>query len=275
MTGAQAPGQRGIRLLAVHAHPDDETLATGVALAHHRRHGEEVHVITCTLGEEGEVIPERLAHLQGTEALGPHRHGEITAAMAVLGVHHHYLGGARPRWRDSGMAGSAASGHPDAFAGVDVAQAAAVLSRQIAEIAPDTVITYDPRGGYGHPDHVQTHRVSVAALAALPPATRPVLYVVLVPRSWAQEDRQWLAGHVPATSPLTVPGPTDGYPPSVVADDEVEDHLVDPAAVTLRDAALRHHETQVRVHEGYFSLSNDVAVRLTEREGYTRWVLDE
>lgn len=266
-----APGDAGIRLLAVHAHPDDETLATGVALAHHRMQGDEVHVITATLGEEGEVIPRELAHLEGSPELAAHRHTELMGAMQTLGVQHHYLGGARPRWRDSGMAGSTAAGHPNAFAGADVTEAAEVLTEQLRSLGPDVVLTYDPQGGYGHPDHIQTHRVTVAAVASLAPPERPALYVVLTPRSWAAENRRWLAQHVPAAAPVTVPGPHEPYPPSVVPDEQVGHRLHAPPAVGLRDEALRHHRTQVSVYDGYYALSNDIAARLPDREGYSRW----
>ena len=85
------------RLLFVHAHPDDETLATGVAILHHVARGDDVHVLTCTLGEEGEVIPAELAHLEGAEGdpLAAHRRGELAGAVAVLGVTHHLLGAQR------------------------------------------------------------------------------------------------------------------------------------------------------------------------------------
>ena len=91
--GLQLPG-RAPRLLFVHAHPDDETLATGVALAHHVARGDDVHVLTCTLGEEGEVIPAQLGHLEGAEGdpLAAHRREELRRAMEVLGVTHHLLG---------------------------------------------------------------------------------------------------------------------------------------------------------------------------------------
>src|SRR3954447_17133613 len=99
------------RLLFVHAHPDDETLTCGIAMAHHVARGDEVHVLTCTLGEEGEVIPPRLAHLEGAadDALGPHRHAELTEALGRVGAHLHVLGaesGRLSRYRDSGMASS-------------------------------------------------------------------------------------------------------------------------------------------------------------------------
>ncbi|WP_228386318.1 PIG-L family deacetylase [Ornithinicoccus halotolerans] len=273
------------RVLAVHAHPDDETLATGLALAHHARRGDEVHVVTCTLGEEGEVIPAVLADLEGDPRLAEHRHHELQAAMAVLGAHHHYLGGERPRWRDSGMAGSAAARHPRAFAAVPVVEAAAELGRLLARLRPAVVLTYDRHGGYRHPDHVQTHRVTVAAVAAMPLRERPRLLAALTPRSWAEEDRAWVLEHVrprPARGwrdGLALPEADAPYPPSVVPDGEVTHAVGGTAAlpegtVALRDEALAHHRTQVALGEGWFALSNQVAARLPRREGYAELAPD-
>ncbi len=285
-------GDAPITLVAVHAHPDDETLATGLALAHHALAGSEVHVITATLGQEGEVITPELAHLEGTDRLGLHRHGELSGAMRTLGVHHEYLGAtgpadseadvafAAPRWRDSGMAGSPAAQHPRAFASADLDEAAHVLARRLREIKPDVLITYDPQGGYRHPDHIQTHRVSVAALRLLDPAERPRMYVAASPLSWAQEDRAWLRSNVPADSGLSIPAREDPHPPSVAPDDDVSVRIVDREAQVLRVAALRHHPTQVTLYpqdgaDGYFALSNDVAARLIGREGYREWDSDD
>ena len=270
-------GDRRLRVVAVHAHPDDETLATGVALAHHVARGDVVHVITCTLGEEGEVIPADLAHLEGDPALGPHRAGELDRAMAALGVDHDYLGAGtsrltKPRWRDSGMAGSEAAANPRAFAGAPVAEAADLLAERLGILLPDLVLTYDAQGGYGHPDHIQTHRVTVAAVASLPEAVRPRLYAVLTPLSWAREDRAWLAERVPAGNGLTVPGADDPFPPSVVDDAVVTHAIVDPSVVADQVRALREHPTQVTVMDDasapYYALSNDIAARLAGREGF-------
>ena len=272
---------RPLRLVAVHAHPDDETLATGVALASHALAGDEVHVITCTLGEEGEVITPALAHLEGSEELGEHRQEEIARATRTLGVRHHWLGGDLPRWRDSGMAGSEAAAHPRAFAGAPVEEAAAVLALHLEELRPDVVLTYDPQGGYRHPDHVQAHRVTVAAVRSLPPGRQPLLYVVLTPRSWAEEDRAWLREHVPegVTSPAggvaRVPATDEPYPPSVVPDEQVTHAVTDASALAVQAEALRQHPTQVTVHEGWYTLSNDIAARLPGREGYARWEVEE
>lgn len=261
-------------VVAVHAHPDDETLATGIALAHFAARGDRVHVITCTLGEEGEVIPPELAHLEGSPELARVRREELTGAMAVLGVHQEFLGGEVPRWRDSGMAGSDAARHPDAFAGADVEEAARLLAGRLAVLEPDVVLTYDPQGGYGHPDHIQTHRVTVRALQLLAGEHPPLGYAVLTPVTWAREDRDWLARHVPADSGLHVPGPHDPFPPSVVDDALVTHAVIDPSVAAVRDEALRRHRTQVTVHDGYYSLSNRVAARLVVREGYAPLVTE-
>lgn len=262
-----------LTLVAVHAHPDDETLATGVALAHHVAAGHDVHVVTCTLGEEGEVIPPELADLEGTDRLGPYRHGELAAAMRVLGVTHHYLGGDPPRWRDSGMAGSPAASHADAFAGADLTEAGAVLRELLHGLAPDVVLTYDSQGGYGHPDHIQTHRVTCAAVAGMEPSRRPALYAVLTPRSWAEEDRHWLAEHVAAGggeegATIVVPRVDEPYAVGVVADELVTHAVQDRSVLAVQAEALRCHATQVTVHDGFYTLSNDVASRLAGREGY-------
>ncbi|KUG59478.1 N-acetyl-1-D-myo-inositol-2-amino-2-deoxy-alpha-D-glucopyranoside deacetylase [Serinicoccus chungangensis] len=275
------PPGRPLRLVAVHAHPDDETLATGLALAHHVEAGDDVHVVTCTLGEEGEVITPSLAALEGDgPALAEHRRGELDRAMGRLGVTHHLLGGTRPRWRDSGMAGSSAAAHPRAFAGADVGEAARALADLLQPLRADVVLTYDPWGGYGHPDHVQTHRVTARAVELLGEevtGAAPALYVALVPASWAQEDRRWLRAHVPggvrspAGGTARVPDPDDPFPPGVVADDLVTHAVVDEGALPRQRAALAEHPTQVTLHEGWYTLSNDVAARLPGREGYAVW----
>ncbi len=260
------------RLLFVHAHPDDETLATGVAILHHVERGDDVHVLTCTLGEEGEVIPAELAHLEGAEGdpLADHRRTELAGAVAVLGVTHHLLGvgaaGDRPAYRDSGMVGSRAFAHPRSFAGTELAPVADLVRATVAEIAPDVVVTYDPEGGYGHPDHIRVHDAVRLALAEM--ASAPSLFVTLTPRTWVAQDRAWLAAHVSADTGYAVPAPSDPVAPSVVDDALVTHAVVDPSVVPRQMEALRAHATQVVVGEGWFALSNDVVSRLPGREGY-------
>jgi N-acetyl-1-D-myo-inositol-2-amino-2-deoxy-alpha-D-glucopyranoside deacetylase len=105
-------------------------------------------------------------------------------------------------------------------------------------------------------------------VASLPPAERPLLYAVLTPRSWALEDRAWLAEHVPVSSGWQVPAPDDPFPPSVVDDGLVTHQVNDPDAVPAQEAALRAHHTQVSVGDGCYALSNHIAARLPGREGF-------
>ena len=155
------------RLLFVHAHPDDESLGTGATIAHYAARGANVRVVTCTLGEEGEVIGDRWAELAVDRAdqLGGYRIGELTAALRALGVSEpRYLGGAG-RWRDSGMAGTETR-RRRRFVDADDREAVGALVAIIRQQRPHVVVTYDPNGGYGHPDHIHTHQVTSAAVAA-------------------------------------------------------------------------------------------------------------
>jgi len=282
--------RRRARLLFVHAHPDDETLLTGITMAAYAAQGHDVHLLTCTLGEEGEVIPAEQAHLRSDrdDSLGYTRREELRAAMAVLGVQHAVLGedparGVASRYRDSGMVGTSGAQHPDAFAAADLDEAAAMVAAHIKALRPDVVVTYDKQGGYSHPDHVQAHRVTMSALSALSARTAsaeldatavPVAYCILTPQSWASQDRVWLQENVPSTSSTCVVlQQDDPYPPSVVRD-EVVTHVVDePALVETQSRALAQHKTQVVVYDGYYTLSNHVAARLSGREGFARFDL--
>jgi N-acetyl-1-D-myo-inositol-2-amino-2-deoxy-alpha-D-glucopyranoside deacetylase len=259
------------RLLAVHAHPDDETLATGGTLARYAGDGRTaVTLVTCTLGQRGEVIPERLRHLTG-QALGRHRRGELDRAAAALGVRDHRLL-ADGRWTDSGMvwvrpgiAGPAPDVGPEAFARASVDEAADALAEVLREVRPHVVLTYDPDGGYAHPDHVQAHRVTMRAveLCAQPV---PRVYWVRVPRSWAEHDRVAAVRQCPES--MSRRDRLDPYPP-VVVDDDLVDVVVDVRSVLgAKLAALRAHETQIRVEDGWFALSDGVAQRVRDREAY-------
>lgn len=282
------------RLLFVHAHPDDESLWTGVALAHHVAAGDEVHVLTCTLGEEGEVIPDDLKHLElpageardahASDPLAAVRREELRAAMSAMAVTSSVVlgdedfrrisgrDGART-YRDSGMVGTPSARHPRAFASSDLDAAAADIAAYIDALAPEVVVTYDEQGGYGHPDHIRTHDVTVAAVANS--RTQPQLFITLTPQSWATQDRAWLHA---MCSPqflhdtgFVVPAEDDPYPPSVVPDDAVTHAVVDEQAVTAQIRALREHRTQVTVADEVYALSNDIAARLSGREGYGRY----
>ena len=279
------------RLLFVHAHPDDETLTTGVTMSAYAARGHEVHLLTCTLGEEGEVIPATLAHLGADrdDTLGPWRREELRAAMSVLGVAHSVLGedsdrGVASRYRDSGMAGTPSAQRPDAFVGADLGEAAAMVAAHVKTLRPDVVVTYDEHGGYAHPDHVQTHRVTMAALVALTAEAEadgvavPAVYCILTPQSWATQDRAWLNEQLPLTedagstnSNCVVLQQDAPYPPSVVSDEIVTHVVEEPAFVEIQSRALAKHATQVSVFDGYYALSNHIAGRLSGREGFAQF----
>ena len=166
------------RMLLVHAHPDDETINNGATMARYVAEGASVTLLTCTLGEEGEVLVPELELLAAEHAdqLGGYRIAELRAAMEALGVPDWRFLGGPGRYRDSGMMGTPANEHPRAFWNADLDAAVAQAVAVVREVRPQVVVTYDQNGGYGHPDHIQAHRVAMygAALAAVP-SYRPEL----------------------------------------------------------------------------------------------------
>jgi N-acetyl-1-D-myo-inositol-2-amino-2-deoxy-alpha-D-glucopyranoside deacetylase len=264
------------RLLFVHAHPDDETLANGATIAHYSARGAEVRVVTCTLGEEGEVIGDRWAELAVDRAdqLGGYRVGELTAALRALGVDSpRYLGGAG-RWRDSGMEGTPRRGR-QRFIDADEREAVGALVAISREQRPHVVVTYDPNGGYGHPDHIHTHTITTAAVAAAPtddypgrPWVVPKFYWTVLATSafqagWGELDRDDLL-------PDWVVPPQDefdfGY-----ADADIDAVVqAGPEALAAKIAALAAHETQLVVGPTAraLALSNNLALPILADEHY-------
>ncbi|GGR76642.1 1D-myo-inositol 2-acetamido-2-deoxy-alpha-D-glucopyranoside deacetylase [Streptomyces nojiriensis] len=267
------------RLLLVHAHPDDESINNGVTMAKYAAEGAHVALVTCTLGEEGEVIPPGLAHLAADrdDTLGAHRVGELAAAMAELGVHDHRFLGGPGRFRDSGMMGAPQNHRPEAFWSADVDEAAAYLVEVIRELRPQVLVTYDPDGGYGHPDHIQAHRVAMRAaeLAAETAFRRDLgvphavgkIYWNRVPHSVVEEGfaRLRAAG-------AELPFPAVGSPgdvPGVVADERITTEIeAKDTFAAAKAAAMRAHATQIAVDGSFFALSNDLAQPLFTREYY-------
>jgi N-acetyl-1-D-myo-inositol-2-amino-2-deoxy-alpha-D-glucopyranoside deacetylase len=244
------------RLLAVHAHPDDESITMGGTLARYRAEGVGVTLVTATLGEEGEVIPLSLRGLisQSADQLGGYRYTELRTACAALDISDLRFLGGLGRWRDSGMAGTASADHPRAFAragrgGPEHEPAVAALVEILDEVRPDVLLTYDADGGYGHPDHVATHQVAVAA------ATGRVPRVLAVVRSRTCAAKLLAAlpvpaGYLPAT-------PEDlGY---LVAHSELAAAVEVSAQAVARREALAAHATQLELIEDGFALSNRIA----------------
>jgi N-acetyl-1-D-myo-inositol-2-amino-2-deoxy-alpha-D-glucopyranoside deacetylase len=248
------------RLLLVHAHPDDETINNGATMAKYAAEGALVTLVTCTLGEEGEVIPPELAHLAADrdDTLGEYRIGELDAAMAELGVtDHRFLGGAG-RYRDSGMMGLPQNEVPGCFWQADLDEAAGHLAEVILDVRPQALVTYDDNGGYGHPDHIQAHRVALRGyeLAAGQGHRIDRVYEICTPRSVLEAGFARLAEEGRDFPFEGIAGPDDV--PGVV-DDELVTVAVDAAPYAERKtAAMRAHATQIAVDGPFFALSNDL-----------------
>ena len=268
-------------VLFVHAHPDDESIATGGTLAHLVRAGARVVVLTATRGEGGEVIGDEFSHLAGDrQALAAHRESELAAAMRAVGVtDHRYLGsttaeaaaGFPPRrfedsgmvWGEDGHAHAPASMPDTSLCAADLEEPARRIAALIAELDPHLVITYGADGGYGHPDHRRCHDASVKALRmggeGRSQRTR-LLTIANPPEAVARTfDPQApgfdLTGFTPAEAPSTI---ADEVPIAVAQD--VEDDL------GAKAMAMAAHATQVTVAGEFFALSNGIGQRIGATE---------
>ncbi len=255
------------RLLLVHAHPDDETIGTGATMAKYAADGVQVTLVTCTLGEEGEVLVPELEHLAADQhdTLGEHRIGELAEAMEMLGVADHRFLGEPGRYRDSGMMGVPSNEREDCFWRADLLAAATDLVAVIREVRPQVAVTYDDFGGYGHPDHIQAHRVTHYAVAlAESPSFRPDLGDAWsVPKVyWTAFPRSIIRAGIMA---LREQG-SDSEFASMDPDDlpfACDDDLITTAVeatefLDTKMAALAAHRTQVTVDGGFFALSNNL-----------------
>ncbi len=277
------------RMLLVHAHPDDESIGSGATMARYAAERAHVTLVTCTRGEQGEILLPELEHLDATrqDRLGTYRETELARAMEALGVtDHRFLDVAahgRPaiHFRDSGMAyapdGSvipAPDPRPDAFALVDPDEPAERLADVIRELRPQVLISYEPGGGYGHPDHVQAHRVAMrgADLAAAGPGAGgpawqvPKVYWIVLPERMVRTALRELtaAGHNPFEG-----WDPDGRLPSMMVPDERVTSCIDGAAFAgHKAAAMRAHATQIAVDGPFFALSNGIGQPMLAREFY-------
>jgi N-acetyl-1-D-myo-inositol-2-amino-2-deoxy-alpha-D-glucopyranoside deacetylase len=262
-------------MVLVHAHPDDESIGTGATMAKYAAEGAGVTLITCTLGELGEIIPPELAHLAADAGggLGEYRVGELDRACAALGVTDHRFLGGPGRWHDSGMMGLPSNEAPDCFWQADIDEAAGELLKVIHEVRPQVLISYDDNGFYGHPDHIQAHRVARRAFE-IAGGLVSKFYATAVPRSvlaaGIQEMRQAAergarpAGGVDFTRVESVDDLPFGTP-----DDQVTTDIDATAYLEQKLAAMRAHASQIAVDSPFFALSNNLGQRAFGREYYT------
>ena len=258
------------RLLLVHAHPDDETINNGVTMAKYAVEGVHVTLVTCTRGEEGEVLVESLKNLASDkdDKLGDHREIELKDAMIELGISDfRFLGSPNKKWRDSGMIGAPQNERNDVFWQSDLDEAANELVKVILEIKPQVMITYDEFGGYGHPDHIKAHQVAMRAaeISANQGWQITKIYWNTMPKSVLQTsmDKMKEMG-----SEFFGAESVDELP-FAKADELVTSVVKAQEYVPQKLAAMKAHATQISVDGPFFALSNKLGLSVWADEYYT------
>ncbi|MEU8078446.1 N-acetyl-1-D-myo-inositol-2-amino-2-deoxy-alpha-D-glucopyranoside deacetylase [Catellatospora citrea] len=257
-------------ILFVHAHPDDESIGTGATMAHYAAQGAHVTLVTCTLGEEGEIHVPELAQLEAAQAdqLGGYRLTELRTALAALGdIDHRMLGGAG-RYRDSGMMGTPANEHPRSFWGADLEEASAHLVEIMDEVRPQVVVTYDANGFYGHPDHIQAHRVAMRAseIAAERGFGPSKIYWTAMPLSVLKAGVEALADST--DNPFAAVTDVADFPFGT-PDEEVAACIDGSDHHDAKVAALKAHATQIPETSWLYSIAGNFGQEFMGVEHYT------
>ena len=260
-------------LLAVHAHPDDESSKGAATMARYADEGVRVVVVTCTGGEAGEILNPAMDKPGVLERMPELRRQELAKALEVLKVTaHHWLG-----YRDSGMADTEANGHPDAFANADLDEATGRLVAIIRQERPQVVVTYDETGGYPHPDHIRTHEVSVAAFDAAGdpgryPEAGPPFQPLKLYYHAAFTRRRLEAVHAAATE-LGIESPfakwLEEWEKEGWQDPKVTTQVDVAAWLGRRRDALIAHATQIDPNSFWFAVPDEVVARVYPWEDYT------
>jgi len=257
----------GFRILLVHAHPDDETINNGATMALYVAGGAHVTLVTCTRGEEGEVLVPGLSHFASSEQdlLGGHRETELALAMKELGItDFRFLGDPDVKFRDSGMMGTPANNRPDVFWQANLAAAANYLVKVIEEVKPHILITYDEIGGYGHPDHIQANRVAMRA-AELADWKIQKIYWNTIPKSVLAAG---ISKMKEIGSDFFGAESVDDLP--FAKEDEFVTAVIDGSQfVDCKLAAMKAHETQISVDGPFFALSDNLGLQIWGDEYYT------
>jgi N-acetyl-1-D-myo-inositol-2-amino-2-deoxy-alpha-D-glucopyranoside deacetylase len=282
-------------LLLVHAHPDDECFATGGLIARSIAEGRRVDLVVCTGGEEGEVHDPALDPDEARPRMREIRDGELACSIASLSshgpgeLHLHRLG-----YRDSGMMDSDANAHPEAFWQADLDEATGRLVAVVREARPAVMVTYDANGNYGHPDHINAHRIAVAAMQACADSSRfagagPAWAVAKFYEVAFNRDR-WTAvmdemkargiklpwdfdAEADAEAPARPEGETAEEEAFGVPEAEITT-LVDVTDwAAAKRAAMECHRTQRQDFGWLLELPDDLASRILSPESFTltRW----
>jgi LmbE family N-acetylglucosaminyl deacetylase len=243
-------------LVFFHAHPDDESIGTGGAMARAADEGHRVVLVVATRGEHGEVEPGFLAE---GESLAERREVETQASAAILGAQRvEFLG-----YVDSGMIGTPENELPASFWQADVDEAAARLAAILTEEAADVLTVYDDHGGYGHPDHIQVHRVGLRAAEL---AGTPSVFEGTMNREHMIEGMQQAKaqGLWPDDVPIDVPEEF-GTPAALIT------HGVDVRPwLDRKRASMRAHASQISEQSFFLSMADE----MFERAFGTEWFVD-
>lgn len=267
-------------VLLVHAHPDDECVATGGSIARLVADGVRVDLVTCTDGAEGEIHDPHLDHSEARPRLAAIRRAELECSLRALGdgaIVHHMLG-----YRDSGMMGTDANAHPDAFWQANLDAATERLAGIVRAARPQAIVSYDEKGNYGHPDHINAHRIAAAAFEAVGEVDR--FYEI----TWAREhwsvlteamrergiEMPWDPGEdaageaaaepaaEAATEPATVPAAEEGPSPEDFGTPEalITTHVDVSEILDRKRRSMECHRTQRQDMGWLLELPDDLAV---------------
>lgn len=252
-------------LLAIYAHPDDEAFSLGGAIARYAAEGVRVYLVCATRGEVGEISDPNLAT---PDTLGLVREDELRCAAETMGVSELIF----LDYRDSGMAGTAENQHPSAFINAPDEEVTQKLVAIIRRLQPTVIATFEPNGGYGHPDHIAVHRRAVQAFhAAADPAYHPELgapwqtsrlFYSVIPRSFFIEMRQQMEELGIDTRDL------DNFGDGTLRWPDEKIHIVLDVSSTVEDKwqALNCHRTQFGPDNLFRRLPADRVKQLMSRE---------
>jgi mycothiol S-conjugate amidase len=262
-----------LRLMAVHAHPDDESSKGAATYAYYLDRGVEVMVVSCTSGERGSILNEGLeGRFHAERDMAGLRRYEMEAAQKVVGFQHRWLG-----YADSGLPPEGEALPANAFAAIPVEISAAPLVRLIREFRPQVLLTYDENGGYPHPDHIRCHEISVRALeaaadsTAYPEAGEPwSVSKLYYDRIFSYQRMKAVHDELLATDPQS---------PLIASMTEMRSWMEEsPFLATtqvptgdffdVRDDALRAHASQVSPDSPFFFWPNDLQRRAWPFEDY-------
>lgn len=260
-----------LSFLAVHAHPDDESITMGGTLARYASEGIRTTLVTATRGEVGEILDKDLDPKEAAPRLGGIREAELRKACAILGVHELVFLG----YQDSGMMGEARNTVAGTFWQANEKEAVSRLIDVVRRVKPEVMATYNEIGGYGHPDHINAHRVAVMAFyhadnVELFPGGDPFRPSKLYYSAWPLSQMRELADAMKRAGMEDRFSSDDQPPPFAVADDRISASIDVSAQIEKKVAAMQAHRTQIPPDSWFMKIRDVLGPRAWSREVYER-----